>query len=125
MSNGKTMGQLMEKMRVKANTRIDHREQILRELSPEQQEKFLAFQAALAAATPDFQTELGYESSAPGQANLSMSTTQLAERHGAVSMTIEMPFKYNRDLPDPVQGWSPDRSKLLARACLETLDRML
>lgn len=94
-------------------------------LKPEQQEKFLAFQAALAAATPDFQTELGYESSAPGQANLSMSTTQLAERHGAVSMTIEMPFKDNRDLPDPVQGWSPDRSKLLARACLETLDRML
>ncbi|HRQ67665.1 MAG TPA: Spy/CpxP family protein refolding chaperone [Candidatus Syntrophosphaera sp.] len=32
--------QLHEKMRVKANTRIDHREQILRELSPEQQEKF-------------------------------------------------------------------------------------
>ena len=54
-----------------------------------------------------------------------MSTTQLAERFGAVSMTLEMPFKDNRDLPDPVQGWSPERSKLLAHACLQTLDQML
>ena len=64
-------------------------------------------------------------STAPGQANLSMSTTQLAERFGAVSMTLEMPFKDNRDLPDPVAGWSPERSKLLAHACLQTLDQLL
>ena len=38
-----------------------------------------------------------------------MSTAQLAERFGAVSMTLEMPFKDNADLPDPVYGWSPDR----------------
>src|SRR3546814_16420062 len=67
-----------------------------------QTEKFLAFQTALAANTPDFQTELGYESSAPGQANMTMSTTQLAERFGAVSMTLEMPSQDNRDLSDPV-----------------------
>jgi murein tripeptide amidase MpaA len=94
-------------------------------LKDEQQAGYLAFQSALAANTPDFQTVLGYESSAPGKANLSMSTTQLAERFGAVSMTIEMPFKDNRDLPDPVAGWSPERSKLLAHACLATLDQML
>lgn len=94
-------------------------------LKDEQQARYLAFQSALAANTPDFQTALGYESSAPGRANLSMSTTQLAERFGAVSMTIEMPFKDNRDLPDPVAGWSPERSKLLAHACLATLDQML
>jgi len=94
-------------------------------LKDEQMAVFLAFQKALAANTPDFQTELGYESSPPGKANLSMSTTQLAERFGAVSMTIEMPFKDNRDLPDPARGWSPDRCKLLAHACLATLDQML
>lgn len=94
-------------------------------LKEEQQARYLAFQSALAVNTPDFQTALGYESSAPGKANLSMSTTQLAERFGAVSMTIEMPFKDNRDLPDPVAGWSPERSKLLAHACLATLDQML
>ena len=90
-----------------------------------QTEKYKAFETALAANTPDFQTDLGYQASAPGKANLSMSTTQLAERFGAVSMTLEMPFKDNRDLPEPEQGWSPERSKLLAHACLRTLDRML
>jgi murein tripeptide amidase MpaA len=94
-------------------------------LTDEQTAKFAAFQAALAANTPDFQVALGYEHSAPGQANMTMSTTQLAERFGAVSMTLEMPFKDNRDLPDPVAGWSPERSKLLAHACLQTLDQMM
>ena len=50
-----------------------------------------------------------------------MSTAQLAERFGAVSMTLEMPFKDNEDLPDPVYGWSPERSRLLARSCLDAL----
>ena len=36
-----------------------------------------------------------------------------------------MPFKDNRDLPDPVAGWSPERSKQLAHACLQTLDQLL
>ena len=61
----------------------------------------------------------------PGQANMSMSTTQLAERYGCVSMTLEMPFKDNFDLPDEVYGWSPQRSKYLAYACLDALHAML
>ena len=54
-----------------------------------------------------------------------MSTTQLAERYGCVSMTLEMPFKDNFDLPDEVYGWSPQRSKYLAYACLDALHAML
>ena len=50
-----------------------------------------------------------------------MSTTQLAERFGAVTMTLEMPFKDNDDLPDEDYGWSPDRSRLLGAACLDAL----
>ena len=83
--------------------------------------KFYDFADALAAATPDFQTEKGYEKSAPGQANLSMSTNQLAERYGAVSMTLEMPFKDHDPNPDPEYGWSPERSKRLAHSCLDVL----
>ena len=64
-------------------------------------------------------------SPAPGQANMSMSTTQLAERFGCVSMTLEMPFKDNFDLPDEVYGWSPERSKYLAGACLDALHAIL
>jgi murein tripeptide amidase MpaA len=91
----------------------------------EQQDLYDAFSAALLAATPDFQTSKGYEIAGPGQANLSMSTAQLAERYGAVSMTLEMPFKDNVELPDPTYGWSPDRSRLLARACLAALHAMI
>ena len=90
-------------------------------LTDRQLELFKAFSEALERLSPDFQTAKGYEVSAPGRANMSMSTTQLAERFGCVSMTLEMPFKDNADLPDPVYGWGADRSRHLARACLDAL----
>jgi len=91
----------------------------------EQQDLYDAFAEAFLAATPDFQTSKGYEIAGPGQANLSMSTAQLAERYGAISMTLEMPFKDNAELPDPVYGWSPDRCRLLARASLDALHAVI
>jgi murein tripeptide amidase MpaA len=90
-------------------------------LKDEQLALFHAFAAALVARSPEFQTRQGYEIAKPGKANLSMSTAQLAERFGAVSMTLEMPFKDNDDLPDPEFGWSPDRCRLLGRSCLDAL----
>jgi len=88
-------------------------------------DKFYTFARRLAKATPEFQLDLGYAKSAPGKANLSMSTNQLAERFGAVSMTLEMPFKDNSDLPDDIYGWSPERSKYLAGSCLDALHAIL
>ena len=90
-----------------------------------QQDLFHRFSDELVRISPDFQTRKGYEVAKPGQANLSMSTAQLAERYGAVSMTLEMPFKDNEDLPDERYGWSPERSRLLARACLDALHAIL
>ncbi|MBX3594531.1 M14-type cytosolic carboxypeptidase [Sphingomonas sp.] len=87
--------------------------------------KYYAYGRRLAAATPLFQLEQGYEKSKPGQANLSMSTNQLAERFGAVSMTLEMPFKDHDPSPDTEFGWSPERCKQLAHACLDTLADMI
>ena len=72
-----------------------------------------------------FPARQGYEIPPPGEANMSMSTTQLAERYGCVSMTLEMPFKDNFDLPDEVYGWSPQRSKYLADSCLDALHAIL
>ena len=85
----------------------------------------LTLMVALERLSPDFQREQGYEIPAPGEANMSMSTTQLAERFGCVSMTLEMPFKDNFNLPDEVYGWSPQRSKYLAYACLDALHAIL
>ena len=94
-------------------------------LKQQQQDLFNRFSDELVRLSPDFQTEKGYEIPAPGRANLSMSTAQLAERFGAVTMTLEMPFKDNADLPDPEEGWSPDRSRLLGRACLDALHAII
>ncbi len=83
------------------------------------------FASLLAGRTRDFQTKHGYPAAGAGKANLSMSTNQLAERFGAVSMTLEMPFKDNADAPDPLRGWSPARSKQMARDCLTALAEMV
>ncbi len=94
-------------------------------LSAQQSAGYERYRAILERRTPDFQTRRGYPAAGAGRANLAMSTNQLAERfgpsHGCVAMTLEMPFKDNADLPDPAQGWSPERSKLLARDCLAAL----
>ena len=82
-------------------------------------------EAILDRRTPDFQTEQGYTKSAPGKANLAMSTNQVAERFGATSMTLEMPYKDNPASPEPEQGWSPERCKMLARDCLASLVEFL
>jgi murein tripeptide amidase MpaA len=87
----------------------------------EQQAGFDRFKTILERRTPDFQTKRGYPVAGAGKANLTMSTNQLAERFGAVSMTLEMPFKDNDDLPCAAQGWSPERSKMLGRECLAAL----
>ncbi len=84
-------------------------------------ERYYSYERILDRRTPDFQTEFGYTKAAPGKANLSMSTTQVAERFGATSMTLEMPYKDNHADPEPEQGWSPERCKMLARDCLAAL----
>jgi len=83
------------------------------------------YRDTLAARTPDFQTRLGYPVAGAGRANLSMSTNQIAERFGAVAMTLEMPFKDNDDLPDAETGWSPARSMQLGKDCLAVLAEMI
>ena len=79
----------------------------------------------LAELNPDFQTAEGYPPKRPGEANLTMSTAQTAQNHGCLAMTLEMPFKDTAATPDPVYGWSPERSKRLARSCLQALQDYL
>lgn len=90
-----------------------------------QGQSFTNYRAILDRRTPDFQTARGYPAAPAGRANLTMSTNQVAERFGACAMTLEMPFKDHDDLPDPVQGWSPQRCQLLARECMGALAEWL
>ncbi|WP_193179801.1 M14 family metallopeptidase [Nisaea sediminum] len=79
------------------------------------------FQATYAAMNPDFQTAHGYPKPAPGKGNLTTSTGHIANRLGALSMTLEMPFKDADNQPDPVHGWDGERSKSLGRSLVDVL----
>jgi murein tripeptide amidase MpaA len=90
-------------------------------VSETQLQRLADYKAHLLRHSRDFQTKVGYPVPAPGKANLAMSTNQLAHRFGCLAMTLEMPFKDAADHPEPVEGWSPARSKHLARACLAAI----
>jgi murein tripeptide amidase MpaA len=90
-------------------------------IKPTQAAGYARYIDLLDRRTPDFQTRLGYPVARPGRANLTMSTNQVAERFGAVAMTLEMPFKDHDDMADPLQGWSAERSMRLGEDCMAAL----
>jgi len=79
------------------------------------------YERLLMRASPDFQTEHGYDAVAPGAANMTMCTTFIADRFGCLSMTLEQPFKDTVDSPHELLGWSPERCRKLGRANLDAL----
>ncbi|EGN75780.1 Putative carboxypeptidase [Idiomarina sp. A28L] len=80
-----------------------------------------SFRKAYRAATAEFQTTYGYEKEAPGQANLTVASSAVAERFKCLAFTIEMPFKDNDDLPEPYQQWSDIRSCNFGRDTLKAI----
>ncbi len=86
---------------------------------------FERFRDELAERCPAFQTEDGYPRAKPGEARMTVCTDQVAERYGAVTMTLEMPFKDAAVQPDAERGWSPVRCMHLARGCLDQLHAIL
>lgn len=83
------------------------------------------YRDTLAKLNPDFQTAQGYPAKSRGEANLTMSTGQIATQHRCLAMTLEMPFKDTTATSDAEFGWSPARSKTLAHSCLEALEAYL
>ncbi|GAX84684.1 hypothetical protein CEUSTIGMA_g12105.t1 [Chlamydomonas eustigma] len=83
---------------------------------------------AFMRACPEFQTTYGYPRDAPGKANLNLCSKQIGQAFDCLSLTLEMPFKDCAELPEPLQEWSPERSKALGagvlHAILETLPKL-
>lgn len=78
-----------------------------------------AFLQRFCQASPDFQTVQGYASDRFSDELLTLASKWVAHRFGCVSLTLEMPFKDNADLPDGVFGWSAARSQRLGASMLE------
>lgn len=74
---------------------------------------------------PDFQTEYGYPPDAPGEANMSICSNQIAERFQCLSLTLEMPFQDSNLLPDPVYNWSPIRCIKLGNSVLNPMHSII
>lgn len=94
-------------------------------LTDKQMEDLQKYKDLLCILSPDFQQMHGYEVNKPGEADLRICTDYIAETHGCLAMTLEMPFKDNADLPDEDFGWSPERCRHLARGCLDALNQMV
>lgn len=83
------------------------------------------FADVLKAVNPDFQTQFGYGTDGPGEADLSLATNYVGNAFGCVAYTLEMPFKDNANAPDEVYGWSPERSLLLGASLLNPIAEVL
>ncbi len=77
------------------------------------------FKSAWIASSPDFQDRVNYGASRATQANPTVATNWVAQAFDCLAFTIEMPFKDNADLPDPLTGWSGERSRNFGAGVLQ------
>ena len=89
--------------------------------SESQANREVAFLQALSVASPDFQTQYGYAGGRFGDEMLDLASNWVAHTFGCLSLTLEMPFKDNAQMPDGRTGWSAARSKRLGAALLEPI----
>jgi murein tripeptide amidase MpaA len=83
-----------------------------------QAEEQKAFIEAFKQASPDFQDKYGYEASKYQHDALKLASKYIGHAFGCLSLTLEMPFKDNANLPDERVGWNGERSAALGAAML-------
>ncbi|HEY5308981.1 MAG TPA: M14-type cytosolic carboxypeptidase [Casimicrobiaceae bacterium] len=93
--------------------------------SPRMEALERGFASALQFANPDFQTVHGYAADKDTKVNLTIASKWVGHTYGGLALTLEMPFKDNADLPDPVRGWDGARSKRLGADALTALHAIL
>ncbi|RQH08621.1 M14 family metallopeptidase [Paraburkholderia dinghuensis] len=80
-----------------------------------------AFIDAFRIASPDFQNQHGYEASRYREDALKLASKYIGHTYGCLSLTLEMPFKDNANLPDERVGWNGERSAALGAAMLQAI----
>jgi len=79
------------------------------------------FKQQLLISNPDYQTQHGYATDLPGQANLTLASASVGQTYDCLSLTLEMPFIDNFNLPDATYGWSAQRSSDMGAALLPAM----
>jgi murein tripeptide amidase MpaA len=80
-----------------------------------------AFVDSFCAASPDFQTHYGYEASKYNEDLLKLASKYIGHTYKCVSLTLELPFKDNANMPDLEVGWDGARSMKLGEAMLQPI----
>jgi murein tripeptide amidase MpaA len=73
------------------------------------------------ACSPDFQKEFGYAASKYNEELLTLASKYVGHHFKCLSLTLEMPFKDNANLPDAHTGWNGARSAGLGAAMLQPI----
>ena len=95
--------------------------EMLEGFSEEQAAQQKKFVDSLVQASPDFQTRVGYATGKYREEVLKLASKYVAHHFKCVSLTLEMPFKDNAQLPNPLVGWNGARSARLGQAMLQPI----
>ncbi len=60
----------------------------------------------------------GYGKGSPGRADMRIAAHAIGQRYDCLAVTLELPFKDTAGAPEPVQGWSAERSLRFGAAAL-------
>ncbi|MFC5474245.1 M14 family metallopeptidase [Paraherbaspirillum soli] len=95
--------------------------EMLEDFSPQQAVEQQAFIDNFQRASPDFQTEFGYAASKYSSDVLTLASKYIGHTFKCVSLTLELPFKDNANLPDQQTGWDGARSARLGAVVLQPI----
>jgi len=95
--------------------------EMLEDFSATQMAEQQRFIESFERASPDFQTRFGYASGKYREDMLKLASKYVGHVFKCPSLTLEMPFKDNAELPDSTTGWSGARSARLGQALLQPI----
>ncbi len=97
--------------------------EMLEDFSPQQGVEQQKFIDDFLRASPDFQTEVGYAASKYSSDVLTLASKYVGHTFKCISLTLELPFKDNVNLPDAQVGWDGARSARLGAVVLQPILR--
>ncbi|HZW20463.1 M14 family metallopeptidase [Noviherbaspirillum sp.] len=95
--------------------------EMLEGFTQQQQEEQQVFIDSFLAASTDFQSKHGYDPGKYREDVLQLASKYIGHTFKCVSLTLEMPFKDNANLPDETAGWNGARSARLGEAVLQPI----
>ncbi|HEY1044760.1 MAG TPA: M14-type cytosolic carboxypeptidase [Telluria sp.] len=95
--------------------------EMLQDFTPERKARQDKFIQHYMESSPDFQNVFGYEASKYKEDLLTLASKYVGHHFKCLSLTLEMPFKDNANLPDHHTGWNGARSIELGKAILQPI----